>query len=83
MNKINKIKSFKWTKNQNILFINTEDDKLYNFNFEIDFIHELDDNFINKEFIFNEDGNKIIIKNENNFIIFDLNSNNLLQNNYN
>ena len=80
---INKIKSFKWAKNQHILFINTENDKLYYFNFERAFVHELDDNFINKEFIFNEDGNKMIIKSENNFIIFDLNSNNMLQNNYN
>jgi WD40 repeat protein len=78
---MNKIKSFKWAKNQHILFINTENDKLYYFTLESIYVNELGDNFINKEFIFNEDGNKMIIKSENNFIIVDINSNNMLQNN--
>ena len=66
---LNEIISFEWAKDQNILFISTNNNKLYYFTLDSCKILQLAPDFKNKSFILSPDGKKMTIKDTNNFIM--------------
>ena len=66
---LNEIICFEWAKDQNILFISTNNNKLYYFTLDSCKILQLAPDFKNKSFILSPDSKKMTIKDTNNFIM--------------
>ena len=69
---LNEISYFQWAKNQNILFISTNNNKLYYFTLDSCKILKLAPDFQNKSLIFSGDGKKMMVKDINNFIMVNI-----------
>ena len=69
---LNEVVYFEWSKNKNILFISTNNNKLYYFTLDSCNILQLQKDFYNKSLIFSSDGKKMMIKDTNNFIMVNL-----------
>ena len=69
---LNEVIYFEWSKNKNILFISTNNNKLYYFTLDSCNILQLQKDFYNKSLIFSSDGKKMMIKDTNNFIMVNL-----------
>ena len=88
---LNEVVYFEWAKNENVLFISTNNNKLYYFTLDSCKILQLSKDFNNNALIFSPDGKKMMIKDTNNFIMVNLINNNeeeeneesLRQNDYN
>jgi hypothetical protein len=88
---LNEVVYFEWAKNENVLFISTNNNKLYYFTLDSCKILQLSKDFNNNALIFSPDGKKMMIKDTNNFIMVNLINNNeeeeneesLRQNEYN
>ena len=88
---LNEVVYFEWSKNENVLFISTNNNKLYYFTLDSCKILQLSKDFNNNALIFSPDGKKMMIKDTNNFIMVNLINNNeeeeneesLRQNEYN
>ena len=88
---LNEVVYFEWAKNENVLFISTNNNKLYYFTLDSCKILQLSKDFNNNALIFSPDGKKMMIKDINNFIMVNLINNNeeeeneesLRQNEYN
>ena len=72
---LNEIIYFEWAKNKNILFISTNNNKLYYFTLDSCNILQLSKDFNNKSLIFSSDGKKMMIKDTNNFIMVNIDNN--------
>ena len=72
---LNEIVHFEWAKNKNILFISTNNNKLYYFTLDSCKILQLSKDFNNKSLIFSSDGKKMMIKDTNNFIMVNMDNN--------
>ena len=72
---LNEIVHFEWAKNTNILFISTNNNKLYYFTLDSCKILQLSKDFNNKSLIFSSDGKKMMIKDTNNFIMVNMDNN--------
>ena len=72
---LNEIVHFEWAKNKNILFISTNNNKLYYFTLDSCKILQLPKDFNNKSLIFSSDGKKMMIKDTNNFIMVNMDNN--------
>ena len=72
---LNEIVHFEWAKNKNILFILTNNNKLYYFTLDYCKILQLSKDFNNKSLIFSSDGKKMMIKDTNNFIMVNMDNN--------
>ena len=72
---LNEVVYFEWAKNENVLFISTNNNKLYYFTLDACKILQLSKDFNNNALIFSPDGKKMIIKDTNNFIMVNLNNN--------
>jgi WD40 repeat protein len=72
---LNEIVHFEWAKNKNILFISTNNNKLYYFTLDSCKILQLSKDFNNKSLIFSSDGKKMMIKDTNNFIMVNIDNN--------
>ena len=73
---LNEIICFEWAKDQNILFISTNNNKLYYFTLDSCKILQLFKDFNNNSLIFSPDGKKMMVKDTNNFIMVNINNNN-------
>ena len=73
---LNEIIYFSWGKNSNILFISTNNNKLYYFTLDSCNILQLSKDFHNKSLIFSNDGKKMMVKDTNNFIMVNIDSEN-------
>ena len=73
---LNEVVYFEWAKNENVLFISTNNNKLYYFTLDSCKILQLSKDFNNNSLIFSPDGKKMMIKDNNNFIMVNLNNNN-------
>ena len=73
---LNEVVYFEWVKNENVLFISTNNNKLYYFTLDSCKILQLSKDFNNNALIFSPDGKKMMIKDNNNFIMVNLNNNN-------
>ena len=73
---LNEVVYFEWAKNENVLFISTNNNKLYYFTLDSCKILQLSKDFNNNALIFSPDGKKMMIKDTNNFIMVNLNDNN-------
>ena len=71
---LNEIQCFKWHKNKDILFICTNNNKLYYYTLDSCKILQLVDDFYCKSLIFSEDGKTMIVKDTNNFILVNIGS---------
>jgi hypothetical protein len=71
---LNEIQCFKWHKNKDILFICTNNNKLYYYTLDSCKILQLVDDFYCKSLIFSEDGKSMIVKDTNNFILVNIGS---------
>ena len=80
---LNEISHFDWAKNKNILFISTGNNKLYYFTLDSCKILQLAKDFQNKSFILSNDGQKMIIKDNNYFITVNIEESNDTSNNMN
>ena len=69
---LNEVVHFEWAKNKNILFISTNNNKLYYFTLDSCKILKLAKDFNNKSLLFSSDGKKMMIKDTNNFIMVNL-----------
>ena len=69
---LNEVTYFKWSKNKNMLFISTNNNKLYYFTLDSCKILQLPKDFNNKSLIFSPDGTKMIMKDINNFIMVNI-----------
>ena len=69
---LNEVIHFEWAKNKNILFISTNNNKLYYFTLDSCKILKLAKDFNNKSLLFSSDGKKMMIKDTNNFIMVNL-----------
>lgn len=69
---LNEVIDFKWSKSQFILFISTGNNKLYYFTLESCNIIEINQGFKNCSLLLSDNGKKMFIKDENNFVIFDM-----------
>ena len=69
---LNEISYFQWAKNQNILFISTNNNKLYYFTLDSCKILKLAPDFQNKSLVFSADGKKMMVKDINNFIMVNI-----------
>ena len=78
---LNEVLYFKWNKNKNILFISTNNNKLYYFTLDSCKILHLANDFYNKSLVFSNNGNKMIVKDTNSFIMVNIDNKNNLQNN--
>ena len=78
---LNEVIYFKWNKNNNILFISTNNSKLYYFTLDSCKILHLANDFYNKGLVFSNDGNKMMVKDTNSFIMVNIDNMNNLQNN--
>ena len=67
-----KISDFNWAPRQHLLFICTENSKIYCFKLDSIEVIELPIDFINNEITFSNNGLKMIMKSINNFIIADI-----------
>ena len=74
---LNEVIYFKWCKNQNILFISTDNNKLYYFTLDSCKILQLANDFYNKSLVFSNDGRKMAVKDTNNFIMVNIDNQNL------
>ena len=72
---LNEVVHFEWAKNNNILFISTNNNKLYYFTLDSCKILQLSKDFNNKSLIFSSDGKKMMIKDTNNFIMVNMDNN--------
>ena len=72
---INEVIHFEWGKKDNILFISTNNNKLYYFTLDSCKILQLSKDFNNKSLIFSSDGKKMMIKDTNNFIMVNMDNN--------
>ena len=73
---LNEISYFQWAKNQNILFISTNNNKLYYFTLDSCKILKIAPDFQNKSLIFAGDGKKMMVKDINNFIMVNIENKN-------
>ena len=73
---LNEVIYFQWAKNQNILFISTNNNKLYYFSLDTFSILQLAPDFQNKSLIFSSNGKKLMIKDTNNFIMVNIENQN-------
>ena len=80
---LNEISHFDWAKNKNILFISTGNNKLYYFTLDSCKILQLAKDFQNKSFILSNDGQKMMIKDNNYFITVNIEESNDTSNNMN
>ena len=80
---LNEICFFEWAKNKNILFISTNNNKLYYFTLDSCKILQLAKDFQNKSFILSNDGQKMMIKDNNYFITVNIEESNNTSNNIN
>jgi len=80
---LNEISYFDWAKNKNILFISTGNNKLYYFTFDSCKILQLAKDFRNNSFILGNDGQKMMIKDNNYFITVNIEESNDTSNNMN
>ena len=71
---LNEVSYFEWAKNENILFISTNNNKLYYFTLDSCKILQLFKDFNNNSLIFSPDGKKMMVKDTNNFIMVNINS---------
>ena len=69
---LNEVVHFEWAKNENVLFISTNNNKLYYFTLDSCKILQLPKDFNNKSLIFSPDGTKMIMKDINNFIMVNI-----------
>ena len=69
---LNEICYFQWAKNLNILFISTNNNKLYYFTLDSCNILQLAQDFQNKSLVFSPNGNKMMAKDVNNFIMVNI-----------
>ena len=69
---LNEVIHFEWAKNKNILFISTNNNKLYYFTLDSCKILKLAKDFNNKSLLFSSDGKKMMVKDTNNFIMVNL-----------
>ena len=80
---LNEISCFEWSKTKNILFISTNTNKLYYFTLDSCKILQLIKDFQNKSFIISNDGQKMMIKDNNYFITVNIEDQNDTSNNMN
>ena len=80
---LNEVFFFDWEKNKNILFISTNNNKLYYFTLDSCKILQLSKDFQNKSFIISNDGQKMMIKDNNYFITVNIDEQNDTSNNIN
>ena len=80
---LNEICCFEWSKTKNILFISTNTNKLYYFTLDSCKILQLIKDFQNKSFIISNDGQKMMIKDNNYFITVNIEDQNDTSNNMN
>ena len=80
---LNEVFFFDWGKNKNILFISTNNNKLYYFTLDSCKILQLSKDFQNKSFIISNDGQKMMIKDNNYFITVNIEEQNDTSNNMN
>ena len=80
---LNEILYFDWAKNKNILFISTGNNKLYYFTLDSCKILQLANDFHNNSFILSNDGQKMMIKDNNYFITVNIEESNDTSNNMN
>ena len=73
---LNEVIYFQWAKNQNILFISTNNNKLYYFSLDTFSILQLAPDFQNKSLIFSSNGKKLMVKDTNNFIMVNIENQN-------
>ena len=69
---LNEVIYFEWSKNKNILFISTNNNKLYYFTLDSCKILQLSKDFNNKSLLFSSDGKTMVIKDTNNFIMVNM-----------
>jgi WD40 repeat protein len=69
---LSEINYFEWAKNQNILFICTNNNKLYYFTIDSCKILQLAPDFQNKSLVFSPDGTKMMAKDSNDFIMINI-----------
>ena len=74
---LNEVIYFNWSKNQNYLFISTNNNKLYYFTLDSCKILELSKDFHNQSLILSDDGRKMMVKDTNNFIMVNIDNENL------
>ena len=80
---LNEVYYFDWAKNKNILFISTNNNKLYYYTIDSCNILKLAKDFQNKAFILSNDGQKMMIKDNNYFITVNIEDTNNTSNNIN
>ena len=80
---LNEISCFEWMKTKNILFISTNNNKLYYFTLDSCKILQLPKDFQNKSFIISNDGQKMMLKDNNYFITVNIEEQNDTSNNIN
>ena len=80
---LNEISCFEWMKTKNILFISTNNNKLYYFTLDSCKILQLPNDFQNKSFIISNDGQKMMLKDNNYFITVNIEEQNDTSNNIN
>ena len=73
---LNEVNFFQWAKNENILFISTNNNKLYYFTLDSCKILQLAPDFQNKSLVFSPDGKKMMVKDANNFIMVNIENKN-------
>lgn len=73
---LNEVINFQWAKNQNILFISTNNNKLYYYTLDSCKILKLAPDFQNKSLIFSPDGKKMMVKDINYFIMVNIENQN-------
>ena len=73
---LNEVIYFQWAKNQNILFISANNNKLYYFSLDTFSILQLAPDFQNKSLIFSSNGKKLMVKDTNNFIMVNIENQN-------
>ena len=80
---LNEIVYFKWCKNRNILFICTNNNKLYYYTLDSCKILQLSNDFHNKSLVFSNDGKIMMVKDTNNFIMVHIDNKNVINNEVN
>ena len=80
---LNEIVYFKWCKNRNILFICTNNNKLYYYTLDSCKILQLSSDFHNKSLVFSNDGKIMMVKDTNNFIMVHIDNKNVINNEVN
>ena len=74
---LNEVIYFNWSKEQNYLFISTNNNKLYYFTVDSCKILELSKDFHNQSLILSNDGRKMMVKDTNNFIMVNIDYENI------